>query len=165
MYQVLVRTTWQDKWSPRFRAKSFCSTTKFFPLSSDKAFLLTSDIFLHNFEHIIYYITSFKSWTCFNTEAILYFTSPILWNLYMALIWILPCWNIFIRFGEKSLARYWARPARVYLVFMAMLMLIGCWPNTLSTIEQQKPYCTHASPLLPVQWPGVFVWFYKLFTF
>ena len=99
MYQVLVRTTWQDKWSPRFRAKSFCSTTKFFPLSSDKAFLLTSDIFLHNFEHII--SPSFKSWTCFNTEAILYFTSPILWNLYMALIWILPCWNIFIRFGEN----------------------------------------------------------------
>ena len=43
----------------------------------------------------------------------------------MVAILILPCWNIFIRFGRKSLARYWARPGWVYLVFMAMLMLIG----------------------------------------
>ena len=117
-----MRATRQDKWSLRFRAKSFCSTTKFFPLSSDKT--LTSHIFLHNFEHIK--SPDLKSLICFLAEAILYFTSPILWNLYMVLIWILPCWNIFIRFGRKSLARYWARPGWVYLVFMAMLMLIGC---------------------------------------
>ena len=123
-----------------------------FPYLQIRLFFWPLTFFCTTLNILYYYITSFKSWTCFHTEAILYFTSPILWNLYMALIWILPCWNIFIRFGEKSLARYWARPAWVYLVFMAMLMLIGCWPNTLSTIEQQKPYCTHASPLLPVQW-------------
>ena len=44
----------------------------------------------------------------------------------MVPILILPCLNIFIRFGRKSLAQYWARPGWLYLVFMAMLMLIGC---------------------------------------
>ena len=67
----------------------------------------------------------------------------------MVPILILPCLNIFIRFGQKSLARYWARPGWLYLLFMAMLMLIGC-PAThfyATTAETKLGNCTNKSSL------------------